>query len=43
MKQVFKLVNFFLVILLVSFTSCSNDLSEKNKEISFSFELPQEK
>ena len=43
MKQVFKLVKFFLVILLVSFTSCTNDLSEKNKEISFSFELPQEK
>lgn len=43
MKQVFKLVKFFLIILLVSFTSCSNDLSEKNKEISFSFELPQEK
>ena len=43
MKQVFNLVKLFLVILLVSFTSCTNDLSEKNKEISFSFELPQEK
>ena len=43
MKQVLKLVKLFLVILLVSFTSCTNDLSEKNKEISFSFELPQEK
>lgn len=43
MKQVFKLVNLFLVVLLLSFTSCTNDLSEKNPEISFSFELPQER
>lgn len=42
MKQVFKLVNLFLVVLLLSFTSCTNDLSEKNPEISFSFTLPQE-
>lgn len=43
MKQVFKLVNLFLVILLVSFTSCTNDLSEKDSQMSFSFTLPQEK
>ena len=43
MKQVLNFVKLFLVILLVSLTSCTNDLSEKNKEISFSFELPQEK
>lgn len=43
MKQIFKLVNLFLVILLVSFTSCTNDLSEKDSQMSFSFTLPQEK
>ena len=43
MKQVLKLVKLFLVIFLITFTSCTNDLSEKNPEISFSFTLPQEK
>lgn len=42
MKQVLKLVKLFLVIFLITFTSCTNDLSEKNPEISFSFTLPQE-
>ena len=43
MKQIFNLVKLFLVILLVSFTSCTNDLSEKDSQMSFSFTLPQEK
>ena len=43
MKQVLNFVKLFLVILLVSLTSCTNDLSEKDSQMSFSFTLPQEK
>lgn len=41
MKQVFNLVKLFLVILLVSFTSCTNDLAPKTTDFNFSFTLPQ--
>ena len=43
MKQVLNFVKLFLVILLVSLTSCTNDLSEKKSNLNFSFKLPQEK
>lgn len=43
MKKVLNFVKLFLVILLVSLTSCTNDLSEKDSQMSFSFTLPQEK
>ena len=42
MKQVLNFVKLFLVILLVSLTSCTNDLTEKKSDLNFSFKLPQE-
>lgn len=41
MKQVLNFVKLFLVILLVSFTSCTNDLAPKTTDFNFSFTLPQ--
>lgn len=41
MKQVLKLVKLFLVIFLITFTSCTNDLAPKATDFNFSFTLPQ--
>ena len=43
MKQVLNLVKLFLVIFLVTLTSCTNDLSDKKSDLNFSFTLPQGK